>query len=593
MYRLKIFTKLPARGLYAVLALSLGAILLVACAQTAQTSRPTSQPTTTPVRLPSPMPEVTPTGSADSVVLAAKTMLAEKSKTTIDAIQVVDIQPVQWPDSCLGVPQDGIMCAMHVVDGYRVILSVNNLQYEAHSNQDGSQMIFVPGPVLTEPGMTYSVGQGDQCQTYLFTENQEAASGPCYGVLNRVPYVEKMRTEELSHYLQSYKPFSMSNSQGFLNFSGTGSAQASGFEQRSMAAWAQIVADETQSGHSSAAAGLAIGWHRSGGLAGFCDDLSVYVTGVASATSCKNGKATDLGQTWLTSQQLNQLYQWVDSLNNFDYAPSSQATADALNIQLVFSGKGSTSATQSDMQAIESFAEQLYAQASGTPVSVNTDEAAKVVEDFLTTFKADPTGKSSLHDLSSMLQADIQSGDLLPDLLGIQNNFLSFGISSTQELAGTGQVLVDVGLNFVSPIHRAFVLGKENGAWRINTFIVHAVPPMTPEGNFLAADQVILEYVQALHDKNAANAWGFLSTQAQKSIQQSDLEKEAQGFKSISAVAITLNQPGTDQLTYSVKLWVSLTQNPAAGWSEGKNTRSFVLIKNGKSWQIDKIGSGS
>ena len=86
-------------------------------------------------------------------------MLAEKSKTTIDAIQVVDIQSVQWPDSCLGVPQNGIMCAMHVVDGYRVILSVNNLQYEAHSNQDGSQMIFVPGPVLTEPGMTYSVGQ--------------------------------------------------------------------------------------------------------------------------------------------------------------------------------------------------------------------------------------------------------------------------------------------------------------------------------------------------------------------------------------------------------------------------------------------------
>ena len=211
---------------------------------------------------------------------------------------------------------------------------------------------------------------------------------------------------------------------------------------------------------------------------------------------------------------------------------------------------------------------------------MNTDEAAKVVEDFLTTFKADPTGKSSLHDLSSMLQADIQSGDLLPDLLGIQNNFLSFGISNTQELAGTGQVLVDAGLNFVSPIHRAFVLLKESGAWRINTFVVHAVPPMTPEGDFLAADQVILEYVQALHDKNAADAWGLLSTQAQKSIHQSDLEKEAQGLKSISVLAITLNQPGTDQLTYSVKLWVSLTPNPASGWSEGKNIRSFILVKS-------------
>ena len=120
-----------------------------------------------------------------------------------------------------------------------------------------------------------------------------------------------------------------------------------------MAAWAQIVADETQAGRSSAAAGLVLGWHREGGLAGFCDDLSVYATGSASATSCKNGKANVLGQTWLTNQQLTQLYQWMDSLQKFEYAPSSQATADALNIQLVFSGKGSTAATQSDMQVID------------------------------------------------------------------------------------------------------------------------------------------------------------------------------------------------------------------------------------------------
>jgi hypothetical protein len=56
----------------------------------------------------------------------------------------VDVQPVQWPDSCLGVQIPGIMCAMHVVDGYRIILLANDQTYEVHSNLDGSQIALVP-----------------------------------------------------------------------------------------------------------------------------------------------------------------------------------------------------------------------------------------------------------------------------------------------------------------------------------------------------------------------------------------------------------------------------------------------------------------
>ena len=283
----------------------------------------------------------------------------------------------------------------------------------------------------------------------------------------------------------------------------------------------------------------------------------------------------------------------MDSLKKFEYAPDSQATADALTLQLAFTGNGSTAATQSDMQSVETFVEKLFSQISGGQGSVDTTEATRVVDHFLTTLKTDPSGKNSLNDLSSALQADLQSGDRLPELMGIQNTYASYGISGAQMMPGAEQVLVDVTFNFVSPIRRSFALVLENGAWRISTFIVHALAPMTPEGDIQVADQVILEYVQALHDKNAANAWDLLSTQAQKGIQQADLEKEAQGLKSISAVAITLNTKGTDQLTYTVTLWVSLAQNPTKGWLEGKNTRSFDLIKNGNAWQIEQIGSGN
>ncbi len=567
----------------AFLVLSLAAFLLAACAQPGPNNTPSPQPTSQATLQPTALPAATPTADPTAaVVLAAKTMLAGKSKAAIDAIQLVDIQPVQWPDSCLGVPQAGMMCAMHVVNGYRVALSTNGLNYEAHSNLDGSQMVFVAGPLLKSTGMSYSIGTGDQCQAFLMAENQDVAFGPCFGALKTAPFGDKIRTEELSHYIQTYQSFSLSLPQGTLNFSGKGSAQASAIEQRSIAAWAQIVADETRSGSFSATDGLVIAWRRTGGLAGFCDELSVYATGFASVSNCKNGQSNGVGQAWLTAEQLTRLYQWLDSLSKFQYSTSSQATADQLTLQLTFTGSGPSTAAQGDMQTVETFAEQVFAQIGGAQVTPDTSLAAKVVNDFLTALKADPSGKSSLNELSGALQAYIQSGGQLPDLLGIQNTYASFSITNVQPLTGMGQVLVDATLNFVSPIRRSLVLVIENGVWRINTFIVHALPPMTPDGGFQAVDMVILQYVQALRNKTSADAWGLLSVNAQSANTQAGLEKEAQGFQSISVVTITLNETGQNQLTYTVRLWVSLSPNPAPGWLGGQNTRSFRLVKRAR-----------
>ena len=214
---------LTRKGVLAFLALSLAAVLLAACAQPGPNNTPSPQPTSRSTVQPTALPAATPTADATAaVVLAAKTMLAEKSKAGIDAIQLVDIQPVQWPDSCLGVPQAGMMCAMHVVDGYRVTLSTSGLNYEAHSNLDGSQMVFVAGPLLKSTGMSYSLGAGDQCQAFLMAENQDVAFGPCFGALKTAPFGDKIRAEELSHYIQTYQSFSLSLPQGTLNFSGTG-----------------------------------------------------------------------------------------------------------------------------------------------------------------------------------------------------------------------------------------------------------------------------------------------------------------------------------------------------------------------------------
>ena len=132
-----------------ILAFFLMAVPLTACAQTSSTLSPN------PVLQPPAQPTTvgaTPGANTNAVVLAAKSALAEQLGIYIDAIQLADIQSIQWPDSCLGIQKAGIMCAFHVVDGYRVTLSANGKTYEVRSNLDGSQIVLVPGQGSTSPG---------------------------------------------------------------------------------------------------------------------------------------------------------------------------------------------------------------------------------------------------------------------------------------------------------------------------------------------------------------------------------------------------------------------------------------------------------
>ena len=565
--------------------LSLIGILLTACAQQpVPQSTPTVQPMVQPTSV-----STTPGVTSDVVVAAAKSMLADKLKLTAADIQMVDVQSVQWPDSCLGVPQAGIMCAMHVVEGYRITLEAYGQTYEVHSNQDGSQLALVPGVVPTTAGLDFTIKNNDQCQTFLFSQNKDVVEGQCYSALKSTPMVGKNRNDELNHYIENYKSFTADTPVGFINFVGNGSIQASAIDQRSIAAWGQIVSNEIQSGQSSAAEGLVLGWHREGGIAGFCDDLSIYASGVVNATSCKSGTATDLGQSWLTSDQLNQVYQWLDKFGRFEYTSNDQATADAMTIDLIFNGQGNTLAPKNDQQTIETFASQVFANSYGSGSTANTNDPKNVVSDFLNSYKADGTGNSSLKFLSSSLQADIQSGDKLPDLVGIQNTYLSFGISSVTPIDGTDLVIVKAGLNLVSPIDRYFALIKENGQWKINTFIHHSVPAMSPQTDYLAADQVILAYVQAIQNKNSASAWNLLTPQTQKTLTQPDLAKDAAGLQTIQPVKITMDQSQSDKLTYTVTLWINIAKDPVMGWVEGQNIRSFVMSKVDQNWRIEQI----
>ena len=53
-------------------------------------------------------------------------------------VKIVQIEQVQWPNACLGLPQPGETCAQVVTPGWKAVVDAAGQQYEIRANEDGS-----------------------------------------------------------------------------------------------------------------------------------------------------------------------------------------------------------------------------------------------------------------------------------------------------------------------------------------------------------------------------------------------------------------------------------------------------------------------
>ncbi len=67
-------------------------------------------------------------------VEAAVADLAERLGLEPGEIEVAEVEPVDWPDACLGAALEREVCAQVVTPGYRVILSAGDREYEYHTD---------------------------------------------------------------------------------------------------------------------------------------------------------------------------------------------------------------------------------------------------------------------------------------------------------------------------------------------------------------------------------------------------------------------------------------------------------------------------
>ena len=265
-------------------------------------------------------------------------------------ITVVDVEAVEWSDSCLGIVRIDAICAQGIVPGYRIKLEADGRQYTYHTNEDGTALAIAPlAAEAVEPGVAAAVVKAlaqalglDEYRVNVVSVEAVEWNDSCLGVVRIdalcaqgvVPGYRLM----LEVNGQLYEYHTNADGSALTIAPVAGSAEAQSAIQAAVAALVKalgITADQVsvvsvtpvewsdaclgvtvpgmgcaqaitpgynivleanegqlyeyhtnQDGTGVQAASLALTWHREGGIAGFCDDLLVYRSGEVVAYEC-------------------------------------------------------------------------------------------------------------------------------------------------------------------------------------------------------------------------------------------------------------------------------------------------------------------
>lgn len=138
-------------------------------------------------------------------------------------------------------------------------------------------------------------------------------------------------------------------------------------------------------GAAAAAAGeqatmtLALAWHREGGIAGFCDDLTLYADGAYVVETCRPNQSNPLAAGHLSAEQQATLAGWLAQYHSFTYTQRDPAVADAMTVGVALTGQGSAVATETEQQAIAEFAQTVFMNATRGDTELNDSSAPETI----------------------------------------------------------------------------------------------------------------------------------------------------------------------------------------------------------------------
>lgn len=307
-------------------------VILAACAPQAQ---PTEQPL-----LPnedSYPNESYPNEGLTSAQQAAITALSKTLNLPPGQITLISTEAVEWPDGCLGVQRIDVMCTQAVVPGFKIMLEANGRTYEVHTNETGSSVVIVPDVVNADAleeivikQLAMNLGLKEDAISVVSSSDVEF-SDSCLGVAMQDILCAQVVTPGKIIVLQS--------------------------------AGVQYEYHVSADGSLVQPATLALTWSREGGIAGFCDRLTVFLSGEIYGSQCKsqpNGTIGTLASS-LSDEERQQFDDWIREFGEVKLdASDPKGVSDAMEVKLEFYGLGQGSLTPADEQALFLWAQSIF-----------------------------------------------------------------------------------------------------------------------------------------------------------------------------------------------------------------------------------------
>lgn len=273
----------------------------------------------TPAESPSLIVEQ-PTRAASSMTpaqVAALTHLSETLNLSADQITLVSTESVTWPDGCLGVQKMGVMCTQALVDGYRIVFEVDGREYEVHTNKSGSAVVIASGLEVNDPVEAILIRQlADNlvldADTITIISNEPVEFGDaCLGVVMQDVMCAEVVTPGRIVVLE-----------------------ADGI---------QYEYHTSEDGSLIQPATFAITWKREGGIVGFCDSMTVFLSGEVYGNQCKSQPNETMGTfaTLLSSAEKDQFNTWIEEYGSVTLDSSDpKGVADGMTNVVVLFGNG-------------------------------------------------------------------------------------------------------------------------------------------------------------------------------------------------------------------------------------------------------------
>jgi hypothetical protein len=293
---------------------------------------------------------------------AMRDILARRLGVSLSQIEPVSAERVEWSDACLGVHLPDVMCAEVITPGYQLVYVISGEEYVLHTNLDLSAFALASAPVPSAEDAVVVWEERDFGCSMILISDKSLAYGPCDGELIPALFADFERVEEFNYFLETYAPFEGETGSGVVTFRGEGQQEAGEVEQRALVEWARQIFIELREGRSDPPADRVLEWHRQGGFAGFCDILRVNASGFAVVENCKAMEPSKIGMAFLSTEQLQQVYEWRDTFLPFELEEKDDAVTDAMTIRLVFNGNGARPASEQDQRAMLDLANQLFNQ---------------------------------------------------------------------------------------------------------------------------------------------------------------------------------------------------------------------------------------